>query len=93
MQEFDIDIEVSVDDYVAKSGHAAKLRDELARENSEPPELVDRACVVRYVSAQAGGDVNRDVERVLCTQMQASLDHPAFVGVRFEVFDGCIAVR
>ena len=77
-----------MDEHIAKSSHAPKLRSKFAGEGSEASELVGRTCVVRHISALARGDMSRDIERVLGTKLEASLDCPALLRIGIEVIDG-----
>jgi len=81
-----------VDEDIAKSGYAPKLRSKLTGKSSKASELVNRACVVRHISALARGDVSRDIERVLGTKLEASLDRPPFLRVSIEILNGCPAM-
>ena len=83
----EIDVEVPVHEDVAKAGNGAKARSDVGWQGSEPRERVDRGGVVGGVHRRRGGEVRRDVERVLGAELQAALHRPRFVEIAAEAID------
>jgi len=88
MDARDVDTEITVDQNVTEASDAAKPTRELHRQNSELAENVDGARVVGGITARAGGQMSRDVERVLRTELESSLHSPQRIGIRAQAREG-----
>ena len=92
VQQAEIDLQVTVNQHIAESGDIAEFARETVIENTEPPEFVDGAGIVRDIAAAAGRNVSRNVERVLGAELKASFHDPEQFSVGFELFEGDRAV-
>ncbi len=81
MNAREVDTEISMDKHVTESGHAAEPTRELCRQNAQLAEHVDGTRVVGGIAARAGGQMSRDVESVLRTELESSLHSPQRIGV------------
>ena len=77
----EVNIEVTVHEYVSETRDAAKSRGEFRRQHVGLDQAVDRRAVGRRVEAGGRAEVARDVEGVLRTELETALDDPAAVGV------------
>ena len=72
---------------VAEARDTSEAPRERRRKDSEGCKCIDGACVVGYVVSGAGGNVRRDVERVLGAQLEPTFDNPSAIAVGREFGD------
>src|SRR5262249_34529495 len=81
VEQLDVDVQITVDDDVAKAGDNPKLAGEGRRQDSHLAESIDRGGVVGYVVAAARGEVDRHVEGVLGTELESPFHDPELLRI------------
>jgi hypothetical protein len=84
MDDRQVELQISVDDVVAKAGNAAKALSEVLGQDPEITQRVDGCGVVADVASRCGREVRRDVQCVLRAELKTAFHGPPAIVIASE---------